>query len=419
MRIDAYISVITDQPPILRHEEIDLSLPVTDRLWAAFRSEEVRDLLSRETVGRGEQPFSALMRDSMLTHGRSNLTLPLNEDDFHLILCGMQTGFWEAAHEYRCSFCCNRHNETGALDPILSDFKNAAAQRTYFTWREQLSGWQYVKNEVAFATSNTHAPQQDQRQQQLIATQSTLLFHVSQIALHANLRLLQGSGCCSRCAASSSHRATDQAAAEIRRWSQSCDARIAVYSAGRLCNIFLETPSESSLGTTISDRKGSGDHGVAASACDNGNSGGSSSTSDNSRRIAEESRRNRTRELMLNPLAMIGLLHAATVLIAYICQLEGSGQCCPSCNNNGGGAGAAAAHLLDLAAVPVIDLTSAALEDAHIEAWISGSRLAALDGRLLCACRKDELIAWFGERLAAYKHYTRTFESFVKWVRNT
>src|SRR5947209_6462624 len=99
LRVDAYLSILLDHPPSVRYQEICIPLPKSPRLWTAASEDERRNLQWNEPAGREKALLCFLMRDALDMNRRHQLPCHLTEADYHLGLCSLQVGTWEAAHE--------------------------------------------------------------------------------------------------------------------------------------------------------------------------------------------------------------------------------------------------------------------------------------------------------------------------------
>ena len=339
LQLDSYISIVNDTPGLLRYQKINLPLPVSDRLWSAATLSERRNLQWSEPAGRERRSFASLMRDSLKTMGASNVNLPLNEGDFHLGLCVMRIGVWEAAQEFNCCSCSKQ--------PVGDNFEAMEVEQpsepTFEVWREHLKGWRRAVEKIS---------------PQLVSPVSLTVFHLSQISLHANLELLQGTKQCFTCAASAfGHQPNDEA--EIQAWAASKDARRAAVSAAQLRRIVTEpTPrQESAIPVTTG----------------------------------------------LNPLAKTSMLHAAIVLCSYAYLLRTCPQCTSATQRN------SVPHIVQL-------LDAFGPDDEQVEGWVDGDGPAALGSVPLCKCHVRDIAECFGQNMKGEDR--RSFERFFKKLIN-
>ncbi|KAI0392736.1 hypothetical protein F5Y17DRAFT_341929 [Xylariaceae sp. FL0594] len=104
LRLDAYLSMLTDFPPLLRSQELSMPLGHTASWASGIGSEaERRELVaSQGPPMRKRTPFSFLVHDLLgapRPGGPSALAPAWTRMDYHFVLCAVQTGAWEGAHQ--------------------------------------------------------------------------------------------------------------------------------------------------------------------------------------------------------------------------------------------------------------------------------------------------------------------------------
>ncbi|KAI1075200.1 fungal-specific transcription factor domain-containing protein [Whalleya microplaca] len=130
LRIDAYLSLLSDQPPLIRYHELSIPLPKSSQLWAAAADKERRRLQWNEPAGREKALFCFLIRDILDASRQAHLTCHLSEIDYHIGLCAMQSATWEAAREAHISASAELGLRAGPEDLI------ALRRNDLKVWRE-------------------------------------------------------------------------------------------------------------------------------------------------------------------------------------------------------------------------------------------------------------------------------------------
>ena len=222
LRIDAFLSLLVDQPPTVRYQEISIPLPKSTHLWTAASQDERRTLQWNEPAGREKTRFCFLVRDALDHEYRHQLHYHLTEIDYHLGLCSFQAGIWETAHE---AHSCDS-------DEVIA---NSRPRDHVVKWRSHLDLWRAnMENDCQlwqnyFSASTKSADHN-------CAPLSIILWHYSALILHAPLKLLQGQGCCFKCRSGTSG-ATRKNKARHRGWIESSCARIAVWNAAQIVKV--------------------------------------------------------------------------------------------------------------------------------------------------------------------------------------
>ena len=92
-----------DHPPSVCYQEMCIPLLKSSQLWIAASEEERRKLQWVEPAGHENTLFSTFIRDALVDAGNKpglyHLPYRLSAMDYHLGLCALQVGVWEAAHE--------------------------------------------------------------------------------------------------------------------------------------------------------------------------------------------------------------------------------------------------------------------------------------------------------------------------------
>ncbi|ESZ96142.1 hypothetical protein SBOR_3472 [Sclerotinia borealis F-4128] len=266
LRVDAYLSVLMDYPPSVRYQEISIPLPKSTKLWTAATEEERRRLQWNEPAGREKALFCFLMRDIIDASDAYSVSYHLTDNDYHLGLCSLQIGTWEAARDAFC--CCDS-------DELIIDTKRSDPVHR---WSAQLDHWRTSMEEHAQSRSDNHSTEisGDHISPQL----NLMLWHISALTVRAPLKLLQRQGCCFKCRPGAGL-TTQRTKARVSSWMSSPHPRTAIWNAAQIC------------------------------------------------RLAEENFSNRASDTdpLLNPLAIPGILKSAIALCSYAYHIRACPDC--------------------------------------------------------------------------------------------
>lgn len=95
-KIDAYLAIIRDQPPLLHREELDVSLTSTYSLWNAWGLDVFFKRLPHEPADRAGFKFSEVLSNPT-SSARSLLLI----EDIQLGFCGIALGVWNHTQRRR------------------------------------------------------------------------------------------------------------------------------------------------------------------------------------------------------------------------------------------------------------------------------------------------------------------------------
>jgi hypothetical protein len=388
LRVDTYLSVLLDHPPSIRYQELCIPLPKSSQLWESATEEERRKLQWDEPAGRGKALFGYLIRDALADTGTdatsssgSSHSLPyrLNRMDYHLGLCALQSGVWEAAREAH----------SAASDDIVTKlFPGAPID----LWRAHLKRWctkmvddcyqsNPTLNSPTIPTTCTGTATADP--DSALTPLTLTLWHVSVIKMHAPLTLLRihgqfvhGPSAALNPAAAAAMAAVQKPQARLRAWIASPCPRAAVWSAAQIARVVALVGQGGAWGEVH----------VPGQGLDSDSGGGA---------VVVAARR----VLLANPLAVPGLLMSAVVVCSYASQTRACSRCAP------GSAGAG------------FDLLAAEINDPQLVRWAErGEGWAAWgpSGIQVCRCRLAELGEWFKEALPGDCDALRELEAFLE-----
>ncbi|KAK4182995.1 zinc finger protein zas1 [Podospora australis] len=368
-RVDTYLNVLLNGAPSVRYQELCVPLLKSARLWAAQNEEERRRIQWAEPSGREKALFSCLMRDALLLHEGTEEQQPclpynLHGDDYHLGLCALQAGVWEAAVEAH-SF---------GTDEIVTKLVPGSPLKR---WRAHLDGWkERMEKDCAvegrfysdgYSASSTLEENEEER---AIAPITLVLWHMSKIKMHAPISLLrlhssirskqQQHYLCGTRSGAFEQVDTAKVSARVRVWFQSNCPRIAVWSAAQILRV-LERENGGSLANM----------GVKGPP--------------------------------KNPLAVASILMSAIVVCSYASGIKACDQCTPGGMFDAGSC---------------VDLFSTdATPESTLLGWVEDGRGWAIwgpTGALLCQCGRRRLGEFFDGVLNVDKVAKEDFRQFFQ-----
>ncbi|KAI2616798.1 hypothetical protein GGR54DRAFT_631560 [Hypoxylon sp. NC1633] len=359
LRVDTYLSVLLDNPPSVRHQELCIPLPKSRRLWASLNNDERRRLQWNEPAGREKALFSFLMRDALNPANSSHvgkLPYQLTDIDYHLTTCATQPSLWEAAREAHSSMSDELVNE-------INPHTFVQLAHTHLTlWGEKCrQDCEAVKQYLVGSLRG---------EEHLLLPHTLTLVHVSTLKLHTPFNTLRVKGHYYKCRPGASI-PTRKPGAHLRSWVASGCPRSALWNAARLCSVYsIELAGLNSVAP------------ASASAFS------SPSATANANATSTFSRAH----LRLNPLLLPSVFMSAIVA----CSFARHTRTCEECCGPGSGSGAP------------INLFDAADDDPALDAWrlhgvgvpYWGSGSGAGDRIPVCKCRLPDIAAWFREAFA-------------------
>ena len=241
LRIDTYISVLVDHPPLVCRGEICVALPKSEDLWNATSEGERRSLQWIEPSGREKVNFYILVREYYDKNGLNDgirHSFPLTEADNHLTLCTFQARTWQAVLEAHSSDLDDLYtgpigNNVAQPDRLNLDLWLARAEQ----------GCQLRQNYFTPAVPPPHS-------NSVFPALSLILWHLLLLNLKAPLKLLQGYGC--RFTRRPDPAETDRRNARRRRaWLASTDARFAVRHAAQIARVVAGESTRTPCSTYI------------------------------------------------------------------------------------------------------------------------------------------------------------------------
>lgn len=208
------------------------------------------------------------MRDALDFNRRRHLPYHLTEADYHLGLCSLNVGIWEAAREVH-SCDTEVHTNLPPSDPGQ-------------LWRTHLDLWRIsTEKDCQLRQKYFSTPTSNASSDHVFTPISLTLWHISALTLQAPVQLLKGQGCCFNCRTGTAM-TKQKNRSRLRTWVTSRDARAAVWNAAQIARIVARESATTPAPST---------------------------------------------RLSLNPLAVPGLLKSAIVTISYAYHT----RTCPVC----------------------------------------------------------------------------------------
>ncbi|KAI2471089.1 hypothetical protein F4781DRAFT_142270 [Annulohypoxylon bovei var. microspora] len=220
LRVDAYLSILLDHPPSVRYQELCIPLPKSRQLWAAANEPERRKLQWNEPAGREKALFSFFMRDALDPSREGMLPYCLTDVDYHLSTCATQTNIWEAAREAHSSMSdeiveeTNPHSFVQRAHPHLE------------LWRDKHCGLlnKYLSGDLI---GDAHQ----------LGPLTFTLMHMSNLKLHSPMNILRVKGHYYKSRPGASI-PTRKPTAHLHSWMSSMCPRSALWNAAQVCRIF-------------------------------------------------------------------------------------------------------------------------------------------------------------------------------------
>ncbi|KAI0112168.1 hypothetical protein GGR51DRAFT_568978 [Nemania sp. FL0031] len=359
LRLDAYLTALTDCPPLVRCPELTIPLCQTTS-WVNVATEEERQkLLEDEPALRKKTVFSFRVHDLFGAPRSNTLASAWTEMDYHFVLCSMQSGAWEASHQ--------------ALRTVTDDIHSRTHHQDLRTvWREHLNTWTsglendcqvstkvapyhhiariiLIVSNIRLRTKYFTVSRGDD-----IAPQTLLLWHITSLKLNAppDLWDLQGRYYKLRHGRMSPEEKSQHS---LRPWQISKIARLALWHSAQIARI---ASSEFELGAMSS-------------------------------------------RLRLNPLLIPALLMSAIVVCGYAYYTPG----CPLCAGS--------------APIDLVVVFAASEECERLTRWLDHGEglpnwgLHVFTGFPVCQCRVFQLSQWFREFLARDEQADAALMMFV------
>ena len=337
LRADAYLSILVDHPPSVRYQEICIPLPKSPHLWTAASEDERRSLQWHEPAGREKALLCFVMRDAPDFKRRRHFPYHLTEADYHICLCSLQVGTWEAACEAHSCESDDLVTNSTSRDPIQ-------------LWRTRLDLWR-VDTKSETLIGQNHFSASTSGADHIFSPLSLVLWHISALTLHAPLKLLQGQGYSFKYRPGTAISA-QKSRVRLRAWIASPNARTAVWNAAQISRVVARESTSPTPAT----------------------------------------------RLLLNPLAMPGVLKSAIATCAYAYNTRACAVC------TGG------------PAIDLVDLFSAEDEDVKLVKWTKWGEGLAIwgpGGIPVCECKVMALATWFRGALVMDKGAEKEFMLFL------
>lgn len=212
---------------MLRYEEMKLTLPASESVWSCLSTDDIPGLLWDEPAGRSKSTFKVLVRDALLTMGKSHRKLRLQETDYQLGLCALSPLVWE----FRDSV--DDMDDVKSIR-ILWRIDGGPSSSTRPTREAMGHHLDFFRQDVGKAVYASQSPQETRPASQP-STLTLTLYHLAQIASQCSNSFLQAA--CSVDLAFDSEAMTLQLSKQSRgleEWAGTPNARAAVLHAAQL-----------------------------------------------------------------------------------------------------------------------------------------------------------------------------------------
>ncbi len=283
--------------------------------------------------------FSALIHNA-LDESCYGCPYALSEDDYHLALCAMQGGAWEAARE---AHSC-------AADILITQLAPGAPVTV---WKRCLGNWRTNMSVVTQPHQTYFNPPSGLRSEYTLTPISLILWHISSLKISAPMDFLGIPGnYLNRRSTSAASVQLQSARAHVLAWMPRECSRAALWNAAQICRI---VERERSVRPAPSTR------------------------------------------LLLNPLALPGVLMSAVVTLTWANMTRKCGVCTGSQHP-----------------VVSVDLFETDEKDDMLLKWRETGELLAIWGSeqiVICQCQLQVLASWFRGHLAP--EVVVQFESFL------
>lgn len=365
LRMDAYLSILLDHPPSIRYFELGIPLPKLTSLWNAVSDDERSRLQWSSPAGRERALFCNILRDALEEETmtgtgprRRRPLLPLTKLDYHLGLCALQGGVWEAAGEAHSFATDELSDKQGPGSPIL-------------IWGAHLDYWKRAMETSRLSRDYFGAAgrDDDRDSDDRFSPYTLLMWYVAALKMHAPIAILHS-------AANLRRRRLSPAPVGLRN-----------YDLGARIRAWMDTPC-SRRSCWYAAQIARVVHREAAAAV-----------------AVHATTRARARQMLLNPLASQGMFTAAVVASSYAYYV-------PVCTVCAGSPAATAG------AMPVVDLFAADDEDdVRLQTWIQTGVGHAVWGPThipVCRCSFDGLAAWLRETLVGDSNLEQAFAAYAE-----
>ncbi|KAL7755485.1 hypothetical protein ACKLNR_014583 [Fusarium oxysporum f. sp. zingiberi] len=246
-RADVFQSLLTNCPPCISADELQITLPYPDSLWMSVGKLPVEEALAaveRERAKRTETRFCDLMR---ILRDRDEVLVSMEARDYELLLFGLQEQVWKFSHDPDIFQRLTGHSwqdapDAGSLDAEINRVFNSSdmdawdhlelrhrEMKDLLRERRQLS-MALEKWLQSFNTSRFQLCPNTDRGRIL---SSLLLFHIHHLQLNASLDVLHhiADGLCNKMTID------DKRLRMAIGWAHNAQARSATYHASKIWSL--------------------------------------------------------------------------------------------------------------------------------------------------------------------------------------
>ncbi|KAK7428856.1 hypothetical protein QQZ08_004626 [Neonectria magnoliae] len=234
-RLDIYFYFLRGHNPTLRYDELSLTTPCSEKLWDAQTAEEWHQVKRIESQKRTPMRFMNLVDIALDREGRAGLPSLLEDEYFHG-LCAMQIWLWrdinrsrslkELPRTFQASGICSRPAISRAID----------------FWAMQLTIWRDCLRSRALGSLLS-----SQKHREMTESSAILLYHLSQMSLRADLKVIKDVSLGQRHPQYSGN-FKRQLESTISEWAKSPDARQAMWHSAQVLKLLQRTARQSETG---------------------------------------------------------------------------------------------------------------------------------------------------------------------------
>ncbi|OOQ89763.1 hypothetical protein PEBR_07250 [Penicillium brasilianum] len=226
---DCCISMLMNQPPTARYQELNLSLACHDVTWVQTYCERNNVTgATEQPTERTEKQFSVIMRDA-LSARRRDLLPRLVEKDYYLGIHALQSALWENSQTQQV---CVKESSASCDFPVIDlTWSEPDICNEIESSEQHLEYWR-TDMERDILSSSAEASSQF-LSQRIIILNAMMLYHLSKMGLHTNLSTMEHS------IGETSPNPPPYLFHQLADWSWSRHARISLWHAAQICRLYI------------------------------------------------------------------------------------------------------------------------------------------------------------------------------------